>query len=63
VGGTGKTRLALQAAAEVAGAFPDGAWFVALAPVADPQLVLPTLAQTLGVKEAGGQPLDARRVS
>jgi predicted ATPase/DNA-binding SARP family transcriptional activator len=60
VGGTGKTRLALQAAAELAGAFPDGAWFVALAPVADPQLVLPTLAQTLGVKEAGGQPLDER---
>jgi predicted ATPase/DNA-binding SARP family transcriptional activator len=60
VGGTGKTRLALQAAAELAGAYPDGAWFVALAPVSDPQLVLPTLAQTLGVKEAGGQPLDER---
>jgi DNA-binding SARP family transcriptional activator len=60
VGGTGKSRLALQAAADLAGEFPDGAWFVALAPVADPQLVLATLAQALGVKEAGGQPLQER---
>ena len=60
VGGTGKTRLALQVAAELDGAFPDGAWFVPLAPVADPQLVLATLAQTLGVREAAGQPLDER---
>jgi predicted ATPase/DNA-binding SARP family transcriptional activator/Tfp pilus assembly protein PilF len=60
VGGTGKTRLALQVAAELGGEFPDGAWFVPLAPVADPQLVLATLAQTLGVREAAGQPLDER---
>jgi len=60
VGGTGKTRLALQVAAELGGEFSDGAWFVPLAPVADPQLVLATLAQTLGVREAAGQPLDER---
>ena len=39
VGGAGKTRLAMQAAAEVADAFPDGVWFVPLAPVADHILV------------------------
>ena len=39
-GGTGKTRLALQAAAEVSDAFPDGVWWVALAPLRDPALVL-----------------------
>ena len=38
-GGVGKTRLALQIAADVADAFPDGAWFVALAPIADPDAV------------------------
>jgi predicted ATPase len=50
-GGSGKTRLALQAAAELVDAFRDGVWFVALAPLLDPQLVLPTIAQTLGVRE------------
>jgi predicted ATPase/DNA-binding SARP family transcriptional activator/Tfp pilus assembly protein PilF len=60
VGGAGKTRLALQVAAELGGEFPEGAWFVPLAPVADPQLVLATLAQTLGVREAAGQPLEER---
>src|SRR3989442_301185 len=38
-GGAGKTRLSLQAAAELAEAFPDGAWFVGLAPVADGAVV------------------------
>jgi predicted ATPase/DNA-binding SARP family transcriptional activator/Tfp pilus assembly protein PilF len=60
VGGVGKTRLALQAAAELDDAFANGVWFVPLAPVADPLLVLPTLAQTLGVRETGRQPLDER---
>ena len=52
-GGTGKTRLALQAAAELVEDFPHGVFFVALAPLADPELVLPTIAQTLGLRERG----------
>ena len=47
-GGTGKTRLALQAAAEVADDFPDGNWWVPLAALRDPQLVLQTAAQVIG---------------
>ena len=69
-GGTGKTRLALQAAAEVldaaplegapdGGPFPDGAWFVDLAPLTDPALVPDAVAQALGVRESGGRPLAA----
>ena len=56
-GGTGKTRLALQAAAELTEQFEDGVSFVSLAAISDPQLVVPALAGTLGVKVAGGQPL------
>jgi predicted ATPase/class 3 adenylate cyclase len=56
-GGTGKTRLALQAAAELLDAFIDGVWFVDLAPISDPGLVIATIAHILGVKETGGQPL------
>ena len=53
-GGAGKSRLALQAAADLLEDFGDGAFFVGLAGIADPSLVLPTIAQALGVKEAGG---------
>jgi predicted ATPase len=53
-GGTGKTRLALQAAAELLDRFEDGAFVVDLAPLIDPGLVLPTIAATLGVREAAG---------
>jgi predicted ATPase/class 3 adenylate cyclase len=56
-GGTGKTRLALAVAAEALDTFPDGVWFVDLAPLTDPALVLPGIAGVLGVREAGGQPL------
>ncbi|HEU0000159.1 MAG TPA: adenylate/guanylate cyclase domain-containing protein, partial [Ktedonobacteraceae bacterium] len=56
-GGSGKTRLGLQVAAELSEVFNDGVWFVNLAPISDPELVVPTIAQTLGVKEAVGQPL------
>jgi class 3 adenylate cyclase len=56
-GGTGKTRLGLQAAAELTERFEDGVFFVPLAAISDPTLVLPAVAGTLGVKEAGGQPL------
>jgi len=54
-GGTGKTRLALQAAAAARDAFADGVFFVPLAPLSDPGLVLPTIAQALGVAESPGQ--------
>lgn len=56
-GGCGKTRLALQVAAECLDEYPDGVWFVDLAPVSDPALVTQTLAQTLGVREQGSQPI------
>ena len=52
-GGTGKTRLALQAAAELLDDFADGVYFVPLAPLTDPDLVLPTIATTLGIREEG----------
>ncbi|MEP6776259.1 MAG: adenylate/guanylate cyclase domain-containing protein, partial [Chloroflexota bacterium] len=53
-GGTGKTRLSLQAAAEALDDFSNGAWFVELAALLEDKLVMPTIAQTLGVKEAAG---------
>jgi predicted ATPase/class 3 adenylate cyclase len=56
-GGTGKTRLALQAAAEASDRYPDGVYWVPLAPLRDPSLVLPTLARTLNVTEDAGTPL------
>ncbi|MGH2618229.1 MAG: ATP-binding protein, partial [Thermomicrobiales bacterium] len=58
-GGTGKTRLALQAAAEVLDHFPDGVWWVPLADVSDPNLALPTIAAALGVRESAAEPLGA----
>ena len=47
-GGTGKTRLALQAVAHTADLFPDGVWWVPLAALRDPALVLPSAATALG---------------
>jgi serine/threonine-protein kinase len=55
-GGTGKTRLGLQVAADLLDHFEDGVFFVALAPIRDPALVMPTIAQTLGVREADDSP-------
>src|SRR2546429_751596 len=56
-GGAGKTRLGLQVAAELSDRFADGVFFVNLAPVSDPALVVPTIAQTLDIREVTGQPL------
>jgi predicted ATPase len=56
-GGTGKTRLALQAAADLLEEFEDGVFFVALAALTDPALVVSTVARTLGVTESGDRPL------
>ena len=54
-GGIGKTRLAIAVAQHTLDHFADGVYFVPLASVADPTLVVPAIAQTLGVKEAAGQ--------
>ncbi|MEJ6005326.1 NB-ARC domain-containing protein [Paucibacter sp. AS339] len=51
MGGLGKTRLSLQAAAELMHRFPDGVWFLDLAPISDPALALSEAAQVLGVRE------------
>lgn len=56
-GGVGKSRLGLQVAVELADEFQDGICFVRLAPLNDPGLVIPAVAQALGVKEAGERPL------
>ena len=57
-GGTGKTRLALQAAAEAADDFDDGVWWVPLAALRDPALVLRHTAKTLDVIEQPDRPLE-----
>lgn len=56
-GGTGKTRLSLQIASRLLDDFEDGIFFVPLAAIFDPALVLPTIAQALDVKEISGQSL------
>jgi predicted ATPase/class 3 adenylate cyclase len=58
-GGTGKTRLSLQVAADLVEQFPDGVWFIELAPLSDPEFVLNTVAAVLGVREETGRPLLA----
>ena len=56
-GGIGKTRLALQVAAEVIGGFPGGAWFVELAPISDGSLVPNQIAAALGLHESPSSPM------
>jgi predicted ATPase len=53
-GGVGKTRLALQVAADLLDGFPDGVWFVDLSPLDDPSLVPSAIAGALGVRDEGG---------
>lgn len=57
-GGSGKTRIALQVAAELVGTFHDGTWFVDLSSLTDPALIHQTVAQVLGVR-----PMPGREVS
>ena len=54
-GGVGKTRLASRVAEDLANDFADGVYFVSLAPIGDPELVVQTIINTLRIKEAGGQ--------
>ncbi|MCW5883326.1 MAG: XRE family transcriptional regulator, partial [Anaerolineae bacterium] len=56
-GGIGKTRLALEVAADLLDDFADGVYFVSLAPIQDPAHVLSAIAQTLNIREQGSQPL------
>ncbi|HKY47975.1 MAG TPA: adenylate/guanylate cyclase domain-containing protein [Acidimicrobiia bacterium] len=58
-GGTGKTRLSLQVAAELTGQFADGVWFVPLAAIREPDLVTSAVATTLGLQPSADDP-DAR---
>jgi predicted ATPase/class 3 adenylate cyclase len=58
-GGTGKTRLALQVAAELLDDFASGVFFVSLAPIRDPALLIPTVMQTLAVRAVPGEALAA----
>jgi predicted ATPase/DNA-binding CsgD family transcriptional regulator len=59
-GGIGKTRLAIEVATQLLDDFTDGISFVALAPLRDPDLVLPTIAYTLGLQESGSEPVAER---
>lgn len=56
-GGAGKTRLSLEVAREVLAQFSDGVWFVELALVADPALVVQAVANALQIREQGQKPL------
>jgi predicted ATPase/class 3 adenylate cyclase len=56
-GGTGKTRLALQVAAEEMANFADGVFLVELASVSDPALVSSAVAGALGIRDQGGEPI------
>jgi len=54
-GGTGKTRLLLQVAAELLDHFDHGVWFVELAPLADPELISQTILSAIGISEQPGK--------
>ena len=62
-GGIGKSRLAVAAAREVEAAFPDGVVFVDLAPVLDAPLVIPAVADALGIRDIGDRPLAEKLVA
>jgi predicted ATPase/DNA-binding SARP family transcriptional activator len=61
-GGSGKTRLALEAAAELAGAYEHGVWWVPLAALRDPQLVVASVAQTFGAKDELAREIADKRL-
>lgn len=57
-GGSGKTRLAIRLAHELAGSFSDGAWLLELAPITDPEAIWTTLADVLGVRSEPGRTIE-----
>lgn len=57
-GGIGKTRLAVAVGWHLRPAFPDGVFFAALATLREPGLVLPTVAQIVGIRDDGSKPLE-----
>src|SRR5688572_16964592 len=57
MGGAGKTRLALRAAAEMRRAFPDGVWLIELAALRDPELLPHAIASTLDLHQVSENPL------
>jgi predicted ATPase/DNA-binding CsgD family transcriptional regulator len=61
-GGSGKTRLALETARELAPTYPHGAWLVDLSPLADPDLVANRVAVALGLREEAGIPAEQQLV-
>ena len=63
MGGTGKTRLSLQVAADVLDTFPDGVWFVEFATIDDPSLVLETVAAALDLRQEADRPLTSTLTS
>jgi predicted ATPase/class 3 adenylate cyclase len=60
-GGTGKTRLSLQVAADLLDQFHHGVWFIELAPLTDPELIPPTILSAIGITDQPGKPLDVLR--
>lgn len=62
LGGSGKTRLAVRAGSEAAKNFDERVWFVSLASVRDPMLMIPAIAQTIGVRQVAGDHVDSALV-
>ena len=60
-GGTGKTRLSLQVAADLLDQFHHGVWFIELAPLTDPGLIPQTILSAIGITEQSGKPLEILR--
>ncbi len=58
-GGVGKTRVAVQVGADLIDQYPDGVWFVDLAPISDPELVASVAAKVLGISVPEGHSVDA----
>jgi predicted ATPase len=62
-GGSGKTRLAIKLAGDIRAEYPDGVFFVPLAPVLDPWLVPSSIAQALSLRDISGRDLMERITS